>query len=177
MVRDDDAGWRLLASVAVPRTSLTNEQALALLAETPRRIATLTKGLTEAQLHCPPERGEWSANEVLAHLRACADTRGEAIRTILASDNPTFRAVNPRTWIEQTDYLESGFRPSLRAYTKQRAGLVQLLEPLPRKAWARAATVTGAGRPLERTVLDYADWVVVHERTHLKQLADLVERV
>ena len=159
------------------RTSLTPEQALALLAEAPRRIAVLTKGLSEAQLHRAPQRGEWSANEVLAHLRACADTRGEAIRTILASDHPTFRAVNPRTWLDETDYLELEFRPSLRAFTRQRAALVRILEPLPPRSWSRAATVTGAGRPLERTVLDYADWVAVHERPHLKQLADIVERV
>lgn len=148
-----------------------------MLADAPRRIAALTKGLSEAQLHRAPERGEWSANEVLAHLRACADTRGGAIHTILASDHPTFRAVNPRTWLEETDYLDLAFRPSLRAFTRQRAGLVGVLKALPRKGWSRAATVTGAGRPLERTVLEYAAWVAVHERPHLKQLADLVERV
>lgn len=159
------------------RTSLTPERALALLAEAPRRIAALTRGLSEAQLHRAPERGEWSANEVLAHLRACADTRGEAIRTILASDPPTLRAVNPLTWIKETDYLDLDFRASLRAFTKQRATLLRILEPLPPRGWSRAATVTGAGRPLERTVLDYADWVAVHERPHLKQFAALVERI
>ena len=148
-----------------------------LLAAAPRRITALTKGLTEAQLRRAPERGEWSANEVLAHLRACADTRGEAIRTILASDHPTIRAVNPLTWIKETDYLDLDFRASLRAFTKQRAALLRALEPLPPRGWSRAATVTGAGRPLERTVLDYAEWVAVHERPHLKQFAALVERI
>lgn len=161
----------------MPRTLLMPERALALLAEAPRRLAALTRGLSEAQLHRAPERGEWSANEVLAHLRACADTRGEAIRTILASDHPTFRAVNPLTWIKETDYLDLDFRPSLRAFTKQRAALVRILEALPPRGWSRAAIVTGAGRPLERTVLEYADWVAVHERPHLKQFAVLVERI
>ena len=161
----------------MPRTSLTPEGALALLAEAPRRIARLTKGLTEAQLHHAPERGEWSANEVLAHLRACADTRGEAIRTILASDHPTIRAVNPLTWIKETDYLDLDFRASLRAFTKQRVALIRILEILPPRDWSRAATVTGAGRPLERTVLHYADWVAVHERPHLSQFAALADRL
>lgn len=159
------------------RASLTREQALELLAAAPRRIASLTNGLSEDRLHRAPAPGEWSANEVLAHLRACADTRGEAIRTILASDHPTFRAVNPRTWLATTDYLQVDFRPSLRAFTRQRAALVRTLGSLPPRGWSRAATVTGAGRPLERTVLDYADWVAVHERPHLKQLADLVGKV
>lgn len=161
----------------MPRTTLTVEQVLALLPEAPRRIAALTKGLTEPRLHRAPERGEWSANEVLGHLRACADTRGEAIRTILSARHPTLRAVNPLTWLDETDYLELDFRPSLRAFTKQRAALLELLEPLTRKGWSRAATVTGAGRPLERTVLDYADWVAIHERPHLDQIARIVEAV
>lgn len=156
------------------RSSLTIEQALTLLEETPKRIAAATRGLTEAQLHRAPERGEWSANEVLAHLRACADVRGEPTRTILAEDHPTFRAVNPLTWLKETDYLDLEFRRSFRAFAKQRADLLALLRPLPRKAWSRGATVTGAGAPLERTVLFYAQWVARHERPHVKQVERLV---
>ena len=152
------------------RSSLTIEQVLTLLAETPKRMAAATSGLTEAQLHRSPERGEWSANEVLAHVRACADVRGEPIRTILAEHHPTFRAVNPITWLKETDYLDQEFRPSFRAFAKQRADLLALLKQLPRKGWSRRATVTGAGAPLERTVLFYAQWVARHERPHVKQI-------
>ena len=59
------------------------------------------------------------------------------------------RAVNPRTWITQTDYLELEFRPSLRAFAVQRAALLAVLEALPPDGWSRAATVTGAGKTLE----------------------------
>ena len=114
-------------------------------------------------------------NEVLAHLRACADVRGEPIRKILAEDHPTFRAVDPRTWLEKTDYLSLEFRPSFRAFRKQRASLLALLEPLPRARWARTATVTGAGAALERTVLFYAEWVAIHERPHLTQVESIVK--
>jgi hypothetical protein len=160
-----------------PRALLPIEEALALLAETPARIAAATRGLTEAQLHKSPVRGEWSVNDVLAHVRACADARGEPIRMILAADHPTFRAVNPRTYIKTTDYLALEFRPSFRAFTKQRADLLALLRTLSRKAWARAATVTGAGAPLERTVLFYADWVAIHERPHVKQVEEIARMV
>jgi len=54
----------------VPNKSLTTEQVLTLLAATPRRIAALTAGLAPAQLHTTPNPGEWSANDVLAHLSA-----------------------------------------------------------------------------------------------------------
>jgi hypothetical protein len=83
--------------------------------------------------------------------------------------------VNPRRWIEQTDYLELEFAPSLRAFTTQRAALLTILEPLPPEDWARTATVTGAGSPLQKTVLDYADRLARHEQPHVKQIERIVK--
>ncbi len=154
--------------------SLTTEQVLTLLAETPPRLAALTTGLAPAQLHTTPNYDGWSANDVLAHLRACADVWGNCIVAMIAQDTPTLRAVNPRTWIKKTDYLELEFRPSLRSFAMRRADLLAVLEPLPIDAWSRAATVTGAGKILERTVLFYAQWLARHERQHVKQVERIV---
>ena len=151
-------------------TPLTIEQNLTLLAATPSRLAEMTKGLSHAQLLTPPEPGEWSARDVLAHLRACADMWGKYIMVILSEDHPTIKAVNPTTWIKKTDYREQEFKPSLQAFTVQRAELLAVLKPLAPKAWSRAATVTGAGKPRERTVRTYAQWLANHERSHLKQM-------
>ena len=158
----------------MPGGSLTIEQVMTLLEETPSRIAVLTADLAPAQLHTPPNRDEWSANDVLAHLRACADVWGNCIVAIIAEDMPTLRAVNPLTWIKKTDYLELEFRPSLRSFAAQRADLLAVLEPLPHEGWSRAATVTGAGKVLERTVLFYAQWLARHERQHVKQVERIV---
>jgi hypothetical protein len=155
-------------------TSLTIERVLTLLAETPTRIAALTADLSPEELQMRPTPEEWSANEVLAHLRACADVWGNCIRTILEKDRPTWRAVSPRTWIKQTDYPELEFRPSLGAFTTQRAELLAVLSPLPIDAWERSATVTTVGRVLEPTVMSYAERLVVHERPHIKQIACIV---
>ena len=154
--------------------SLSIEQVLTLLAETPPRIAALTAGLAPAQLHTAPNRDEWSANDVLAHLRACADVWGGCIAVIIAQDTPTLRAANPRTWIKKTDYLEQGFQPSLHAFAAQRTDLLAVLEPLAPEGWSRAATVTGAGNPLVRTVHTYAQWLARHERPHIKQIIRIV---
>jgi DinB family protein len=153
--------------------SLTIEQILTLLAAGPARIAEWTAELNEAQLHAAPAPGEWSANEVLAHLRSCADVWGNCIETILHQDRPTIRAVNPRTWIRDTDYLEKDFQPSLQAFTEQRANFLAVLKPLKPKSWSRSATVTGAGKTLERTVRFYAEWMATHERPHLKQIRSI----
>ena len=93
---------------------------------------------------------------------------------MLAEDRPTLRAVNPRTWIKKTDYLDLEFRPSLRSFATQRVDLLAGLSPLPPEGWSRAATVTGAGKVLERTVLFYAQWLARHERQHVKQVERIV---
>ncbi len=155
--------------------TLAVEQILTLLAEAPTRISDTTAGLSSEQLHVAPAPGEWSINEILAHLRSCADMWGDAMATILAQDNPTIRAVNPRTWIEKTDYREQAFLVSLDKFARQRAGLLSLLQPLTPGDWLRSATITGAGRPFVRTVLSYADWLATHERSHVKQIQRLAE--
>jgi hypothetical protein len=156
---------------------LTIEQVLTQLAESPPRLAALTAGLAPAQLQTRSGPAEWSLNDILAHLRSCSDMWGQAIATILAEDHPTLRAVNPTTWIKQTNYPELEFRPSLRAFTRQRAKLLAVLQPLPPKAWSRSATVTGAGKPLQRTVLSYGQWLVNHERSHVRHIARLVDAI
>lgn len=160
----------------MPDGSLSIEQIITLLTETPHRIDALTARLLPAQLHTAPDQGEWAANDILAHLRACADVWGNCIAEIVQHDKPTLRAINPRTWIQSTNYPQEKFRASLRAFTAQRANLLSILKPLPLEAWARTAKVTGAGKPLERTVLFYAEWLVSHERTHLKQIERMVTR-
>lgn len=156
---------------------LPNAEVLAMLAAAPQRMALLTGGLTPAQLQAAPAPGEWSANQVLAHLRACADIWGNCIAEIIAHDHPTLRAVNPRTWITKTDYLEQAFQPSLEAFTRQRTELLEVLESLAPEAWARSAMVRGAGKPLERTVHFYAQWLAIHERPHLKQIEQIVRTI
>jgi hypothetical protein len=154
--------------------SLTIEQILTMLAEAPPRLAALTAGLTPAQLHTSPSEGEWSANDVLAHMRSCTDMWGNCIDRIIAEDQPTIRAVNPTTWIKSTDYPELDFQPSLHAFTTQRAKLLAVLEPLPPEGWSRAATVTGAGKPIVRTVFSFARRLALHERPHVKQIERIV---
>ena len=158
------------------RESLTIEQVLAALAENPRSIAALTAGVAPARLRARPSDG-WSANDVLAHLRSCADVWGDYIAAMLVEDRPTLRGRDPRTWIKHTNYRELDFQASFRSFAKQRADLLAVLEPLPRKGWSRGATVKGGGSAHETTVHDYGQSLARHERTHVQQIARIVEAV
>ena len=158
----------------MPEKAYDAEKILTLLTEQPKSIAALTADLTPAQLRQRPGANAWSATDVLAHLRACADVWGSCIETILTEDKPTIRAVNPRTWVKQTEYTQLEFEPSFKAFVQERAILIGRLQGLDPEAWQRGATVTGAGAPLHRTVRFYAQWVATHERSHLKQFKQLV---
>jgi uncharacterized damage-inducible protein DinB len=158
-------------------TPRTIEQILIMLADAPMRLIRITENLSPAQLLTPPEPDEWSARDVLAHMRACADMWGKYILQILNEDRPTIKAVNPTTWIKQTNYREQKFQPSLQVFTTQRAGLLVVLRSLTPEAWSRAATVTGAGKPRERTVYTYALWLANHEQSHFRQIERITAAV
>ena len=141
-----------------------------MLGTAPSRIAAMAEGLTPVQLRTKPDPENWSAVEVLAHLRCCADVWGDAIRRIRDEDHPTIKAVDPRTWARDTNYTELEFHPSLDAYTSQRANLLTLLEALSPNDLSRAATLRGAGKPIERTLRGFAQRIAIHERPHIKQI-------
>ena len=58
-------------------TSADIEQILAQLAETPQRLAVLTSGLEQAQLHTAPDHDTWSVHAILAHLAILRGCLGE----------------------------------------------------------------------------------------------------
>jgi hypothetical protein len=62
------------------KPSLTIEEILALLTQTPQSLSALSADLTPAQLRISPdpESGEWSANDVLAHLRSWRTVEAQA---------------------------------------------------------------------------------------------------
>jgi hypothetical protein len=153
------------------------EQIMRLLVEMPPRFAALTDGLTSAQLHIRPSPDAWSVNELLAHLRSCADVWGGYIRKILAEDRPKIKALSPRTYIRKTNYLELECAPSFDAFTTQRGELMADLKALPPEAWLRAAEVTKSGKISDRTVQDFATQIASHEQVHLVQIEETAKVV
>ena len=145
-----------------------------ILAETPRRIVELTKGLTAAQLD-QPALGKWSINDHLAHLRACHDMFGGSMLRIIREDHPSVTAMNPHTWIKQTDYPKWKFKPALAAFKKQRAELLEEIARMPAKGWRRTATVKVWGATYQRTVHFYGGWMASHERAHWKSLERIAD--
>ncbi|MGN6330746.1 MAG: DinB family protein [Motilibacteraceae bacterium] len=150
------------------------EGVLELLEATTVQVRLLGPDVPPERAVATPQPGGWSMIEVLAHLRACSDVWGASIDRVLDEDEPTIRAVNPRTYLPSTDYLALAWHPSWQAFLDQREALLPRLRSLGAPQWRRAATVVGAGRPLRTTALGYAERLATHERSHVKQLHRLV---
>jgi hypothetical protein len=162
----------------MPGRGLTVDEIMAILPETPRRIAAVTDGLKPAELRASPAPDAWSLNDVLAHLRACHDVLGGSILRIVAEDAPRWRRLSPRTWIGKTDYPKWEFAPALTAFTEQRTELLHVLEPLPPEAWDRFAMVTERDGVIEaRTIGYYGDWLAEHERQHWAHIEEIVTAI
>ena len=162
----------------MPRSVLAIDEIMAILPATVPRLASLTDGLSDAQLVARPEPAEWSATELLAHIRAAQDVLGANIIRILREDRPSWRRLSPRERQRKGGYNDSPFAPAFDAFATGRAALLAVLEPVPAEAWDRVAIViVGPGRTLEQTTRFFGDWLAGHEREHLEQLERTIDVV
>ena len=150
---------------------------LRILEDGPGKIDAATTRASDEMLAERPSPNEWSPNEILAHLRACQDVWGDVrVVRMLEDDHPVLRAVNPRTWLEQTDYRGLPFGRSLGAFTEQRRRFVSLVSSLTPDQWSRDGTFTGGGKSRTYTVHTEMDALARHERSHIRQLERLLGR-
>lgn len=147
------------------------ETCLQLLEATPRMIARATKEADGTRLQYKPDKRIWSINDILAHLRSCADVWGSSIDSMLIEDTPTLPDIHPRVWIKETDYLELPFHESFQAFTKQRDRLLITLKKLSFHDWSRAAMIGGR----KHTIFTQARRMAKHEKEHCEQIENLLQ--
>jgi hypothetical protein len=147
------------------------EEYLNLLVETPRRITQAANRLAETRLQARTKEQPWSANDILAHLRSCADVWGDSMEAMLAEHNPTIPYRHPRQWIKKTDYPQLAFRESFKAFVLQRKKLLRLLKDLSFEDWSRAGIIKGR----EHTVFTQVRRMALHEQSHCEQIESLLQ--
>jgi hypothetical protein len=155
--------------------SVEIEATLKALADTSHRLNSLSNGLDKTQLHFRSDEEPWSANDILAHLRACSDVWGKSILAMISQEHPTLRYISPRTWMRKTNYADQDFHVSLEAFTKQRNELLEALKALNINDWSRGATFTGTTKGREQTILSYAQRIARHENDHCIQIEALLK--
>jgi hypothetical protein len=154
---------------------LTVDQTMDIIRTTVPRLEELTRGASEKALAVVTGYG-WSVSDQLAHLRSCQEILGGNMLRIVREDHPSWRGTAPTA--RQKEYFGSKFRPAFEAFRSLRAEILEVLEPLPREAWERTATVSAPpGKVYENSVLYYGDWMARHERGHLRHIAAVLREV
>ncbi len=152
----------------MPYSEAETKAYMNILVRTPRRMKTLASGLTDSKLKARPAKDAWSANEILAHLRCCADVWGKGIARMLDEDHPTWRHASPRGYLKKTNYLEIEFGDSLNAFASQRRALLKQLKDMPPNGWERSATLTGTTHT-DQNVFRFVERMAMHEERHMDQ--------
>lgn len=147
------------------------EKYLSLLSDTSRRLTKATQGFNEARLQFKRDEKVWSVNDILAHLRSCADVWGSSIEAMLAEDNPTVPYRHPRQWIKKTNYPDLMFQESFQAFRMQRKNLLKILKSLSFEDWSRAAII----KHREHTVFSQIRRMALHENVHCQQVEEILE--
>jgi hypothetical protein len=136
----------------------------------PARIASAVANISDASKHAVPPGGEWSASQILAHLRASDDILAHRLYAILTRENPALPAYDERRWAEIAGYSEADFELSLNIFTLRRAELVNMLRQIDNESWQRLGTHEVKGAV---SLFDVATSLVEHEEEHCAQLEAL----
>jgi len=156
------------------------------LARTPDDLAVALRGRSEADISRRPDAKNWSAKDVVCHLRDIEELCMLRFRMMLAMDEPKVVVagarpknpeewglvgdelpVDPARWAEERQYQRGDVAAALAAFGRRRAESLDFFRRLSTEQWQRACLHPTLGR------LTYTDWAALiagHDDNHLAQL-------
>lgn len=168
------------------------DQRLRRLERTPEEVAATIRDRSDAALSSRPDATNWSAKEIVCHLRDIEELFMVRFQTMLAMDDPKFLvlgamppnptewgidgrvrpAIDPDRWAEERQYLRNDSGAALIAFRGRREESLAFLRKLTPEQWRRGSIHVTLGR------MTYEDWVALmaaHDDNHLDQLKRAVE--
>ena len=133
----------------------------------PRRVSRAVAGVQIALIVKRPSPGQWSVQEVLAHLADNAIVAAWRIRLVLAQDNPALTPYDEKAWA----WPYRGIQPkdSLATLRLLRRTTADILRRIPAEAWQRTTYHPERGAI---TLQDLVAAQVNHIDEHLRQIAE-----
>ena len=136
----------------------------------PDELATAVAGLTEENLRYRPSEGEWSVKEVVGHARDMAAVWQRRLYMIWSLTDPLFPAFDGGNSVIDNAYQDADPLTLIEAMRVERLKTVDLLSHA--VDWTRTGMQRGVGR---RTLMQFAAFVIEHDREHLEQVRSLKE--
>ncbi len=116
---------------------------------------------------------DWSALEVVRHVRAADAILAPRIWQVLVRDRPALPSFDERLWAELIASANVPVDAQLAAFAIHRAELTALLRTLTPDQWGRVGVHETTG---EQSALQMCAHIAEHEAEHLAQIEGIVGR-
>jgi len=171
---------------------LAVDSILGRLAETPRELAGALERKSERELSTRPDAENWSATEIVCHLRDVEELFQVRFHTILAVHEPQIfvlgasaselmpwriggaigHPLDPVRWAEDRQYTRNDAHEASAAFARRREEVLTVLHSLSAEDWQRVGVHPARGR---LTLRDWAGSLAAHDENHLDQLRRALE--
>ena len=145
----------------------STEEQMARMERTADDFAAAIKDEPDAVLSRRPDGKNWSAKEVVCHIRDTEESFMARFQTIMAMDEPTFLPVEPDRWAADRQYLRNDGAEALQAFRTRRDESLKFLLGLKPDQWERGGIHATRGR---MTIKDFVALMAWHDDNHLDQL-------
>jgi uncharacterized damage-inducible protein DinB len=134
-------------------------------------LVALTASRSARDLNHVPQRGEWSAAQVMAHLADAEMVYAVRIRLMLTADNPTLVGYDQDAWADRLSMCDLDAAGALERFRVLRDVNLRLYESLEADEWDRVGTHDEVGLV---TIKSTIETLIGHDRTHLDQIRKLL---
>jgi len=157
-----------------PITDAERHRFIGEIEQTPARLRTAVKGLTEQQLDTPYRPGGWTVRQVVHHLPDSHTNSYTRFRLALTENDPIIKPYDEGKWAELADARTAPIEISLNLLESLHHRWVMLLRSFNEKDWARTFRHPERGpMTLDKNLALYA-W---HGRHHVAHITSLRERM
>jgi len=145
----------------------TLDEQLARMERTVNDYAAVVNNVSDAQLTKRPDPKNWSAKEVVCHVRDIEESFMMRFLSIMAMDDPKFLPVEPDRWAVERQYQRNDVQEALAALRTRREETLRFLRGLKPEQWERGGIHATRGR---MTIKDFVELMAWHDDNHLDQL-------
>ena len=146
------------------------QEPLKVLAETPKRLDRLLKGVPASKLRKRPEPGKWSVAEIVTHIADTELVGGFRMRLILGAPGTPIQAFNQDDWVVAGHYDKRDPKKALEQFRVLRDANLALLKSLTPEQWKHFGMHSERG---EETIEHITKMFAGHDLNHIAQ----VERI
>ena len=155
--------------ISTAQNSSNIDEVMELLKDTPARLESLSKVMTDVRLREPIAPRERSFTEVLAHIINCEALTSESIYLALLRNAPLLPGLHAERDLGKLLRFDTLPFPDLLAYFKlRRSVLLRILDSLTDKQWSRV--IREEGKQRKESVYWRARGQALHELEHLLDL-------